>query len=79
MHAMASDQGLRPAVRLRAATAMAELHREYRDKAACTARTVMQDKAAPRHLRIKAARALAKWSDPCRAEAQALLVELAGG
>lgn len=73
---MASDPALTVRVRLRAADAMQDLHRDYREKAAIVAREVANDKTAPIHIRAKAARALARWSDLCRGEAQALLVEL---
>jgi hypothetical protein len=36
----------------------------------------MFDEKVPRHIRIKAANMLARWRDPCRAEAQALLMSL---
>ena len=73
---MAADHTLSPAVRLRAATAMSELRRDHRDRAAVAAREVAFDMKTPRHIRVKAARQLARWSEPCRSEALALLVEL---
>lgn len=73
---LAADHTLSPAVRLRAATAMSELRRDYRDRAAVVAREVAFDVATPRHIRVKAARQLARWSESCRGEAQGLLVDL---
>ncbi|MEV1119535.1 NACHT domain-containing protein [Actinosynnema sp. NPDC049800] len=73
---MARDRALRPGARLRAAAASAELRRDHRESAAVVAREIAHDPAVPRHLRVKAARALARWSELCRPEARALLVEL---
>ncbi|MFB9907755.1 hypothetical protein [Allokutzneria oryzae] len=73
---MAWDRTLGPGVRLRAASSMSKLCRDYREAAAGVAREVAHDKAAPRHIRVKAARALARWTELCRAEAQDLLVGL---
>ncbi|GGS43229.1 NACHT domain-containing protein [Actinokineospora fastidiosa] len=73
---MARDAALPPGVRLRAATAMVDAHRDYREQAAVVARDVARDSAVPRHIRVKAARALARWSAVGRDEARALLVEL---
>ncbi|MCE6998152.1 NACHT domain-containing protein [Saccharothrix sp. S26] len=73
---MARDRTLRPGARLRAAAAAAELRRDFREAAAVVARELAHDVAVPRHIRVKAARALARWSEVCRAEARALLVEL---
>jgi hypothetical protein len=68
---------LPPGVRLRAADAMAGMRRDYRERAAITARDIAHDTQVSHHIRVKAARNLARWSDLCRAEAQALLTELA--
>ena len=73
---MAADHTLSPGIRLRAATAMSELRRDYRDRAAVVARAAAFDERTPHHIRVKAARKLAGWSEPCRTEAQTLLVEL---
>ncbi|NUT49536.1 MAG: HEAT repeat domain-containing protein, partial [Saccharothrix sp.] len=73
---MARDRTLDPAVRLRAATSAAILRRDHREASAVVAREVAHDPAVPRHVRVKAARALARWSELCRPEARALLVEL---
>lgn len=73
---MAQDSTCSPGVRLRAATSMIELHRDYLEKAAAVARDVAHDDSVSCHVRVKAARALARWSDLCRAEGQSLLVEL---
>ncbi|UVS77449.1 NACHT domain-containing protein [Actinokineospora sp. UTMC 2448] len=76
LHDLARDAALPPGVRLRAATAMLDAHRDYREQAAVVARDVARDSAVPRHIRVKAARALARWSAVGRGEARALLVEL---
>jgi hypothetical protein len=55
---------------------MAALRRDFREQAAVTAMTIAYDVAVPWHIRVKAARRLARWSEPCRAEAQELLIEL---
>lgn len=73
---MAADHALLPSIRLRAADAMTELRRDYWETAALVARNVMRDQRVPHHVRTKAARALASWSDLCRAEAQSMLVAL---
>lgn len=63
---------------MRAARAMAELRADHREQAAVVARKVMHDAAVPWHIRVKAARALARWSELCRDEALEALVELGG-
>lgn len=73
---MAFDQKFGHGVRLRAATALAELRRDYRDQAAVVAKEVAYNETVPRHIRVKAARALARWSEPCRADARTLLIRL---
>lgn len=73
---LAADNTLTAGVRLRAAVAMAELRNDYREKAAVTAKNIAYDEAAPQHIRIKAARCLARWSEPFRTQAQTLLLEL---
>ncbi|ONI74820.1 hypothetical protein ALI144C_39180 [Actinosynnema sp. ALI-1.44] len=70
---MTHDRDLTQGTRLRAATAMAELRRDYREKAAVVAREVAHDETAPWHIRVKAARSLARWSEVCRAEAREVL------
>lgn len=76
LQGMARDQALDAGVRLRAASAMAALRRDCREPAAAIAREVMWDEHVACHLRVKAARALARWSDLCRDEARSLLIEL---
>ncbi|NUS62552.1 MAG: NACHT domain-containing protein [Saccharothrix sp.] len=76
---MARDRTHGPGVRLRAASAAAGLRRDHREAAAVVAREVAHDPAVPRHVRVKAARALARWSELCRPEARALLLELGVG
>ncbi|MFD0204846.1 MULTISPECIES: NACHT domain-containing protein [Saccharothrix] len=73
---VARDRTLRPGARLRAAAAAAQLRRDHREAAAIVAREIAHDPAVPHHIRVKAARALARWSELCRPEARALLVEL---
>jgi hypothetical protein len=73
---MAHDRALDAGVRLRAAQAMANLRRDRRESAAVVAREIMWDDAVPQHIRINAAGELARWSDLCRSEAQAVLVDL---
>jgi hypothetical protein len=70
---MAADGTLPPGVRLRATNAMIGLRRDYQDRAAAVAQEVALGAKNPRHIRAKAARKLARWSTPCRGEAQALL------
>lgn len=70
---MAEDSTLAAGIRLRAAVAMAGLHREYRDRSAVTAKDIAYDDGVPWHIRLKAARWLARWSEPCRTEALELL------
>ncbi|MFD9700571.1 NACHT domain-containing protein [Lentzea sp. NPDC059081] len=74
LHGMTTDQS--PVVRIRAAEAMLQLRRDYRERAAITARSVMHDETAPRHVRRRAACDLARWSDLCLEEARAFLREL---
>lgn len=73
---VAVDNGTGPGVRLRAAVAMTKLHRNHKETAAAIAREVAHDKMVPWHIRVKAACAVANWSDLCRTEAQSLLVSL---
>lgn len=75
---MARDTGLGPGVRLRAATAMSALRRDFREIAAMVAREIARDGAVSRHIRVKAARAWARWSELSRAEAREVFVELTG-
>jgi cellulose synthase operon protein C len=65
-----------PALRLHAAVAMVHIRRDYREEAAVTARNIAYDAAAPWHIRLKAARQLSRWSEPCRGDAQTLLTTL---
>ncbi|WP_439656371.1 NACHT domain-containing protein [Lentzea sp. HUAS TT2] len=62
-----------PLVRIRAAEAMLALRRDYRERAAVTARDVLHDAGAPWHVRRRAAADLARWSDLCLEEARAWL------
>lgn len=56
-------------VRLRCAETLVSLQRPYRDRAAVVARDVMRDDTVPRHIRRRAARDLANWSDALREDA----------
>lgn len=62
-----------PVVKIRAAEAMLGLRRDYRERAAITARNVLRDVKAPQHVRRRAAGDLARWSDLCLEEARAVL------
>ncbi|OLF07500.1 hypothetical protein BLA60_26595 [Actinophytocola xinjiangensis] len=73
---LAENRSQPAGVRLRAAMAMFQTRADYRDRAAVVARDVAHDSTVPWHIRAKAARTLARWSEPCRAEALALLREL---
>ena len=76
LRGIARDPLLAPGVRLRAAVAMAEYNRDFRETAAVVARAVAHDPGCPLHIRVKAARALARLSDLCLDEARTLLREL---
>ncbi|WP_017982714.1 hypothetical protein [Amycolatopsis methanolica] len=76
LRTLAADRSLGPRVRLRGAAAMANLRADHREQAALVAREVAHDEAAPRHVRVKAARLLARVSRLCRAEARDLLRRL---
>ncbi|WP_370967919.1 hypothetical protein [Amycolatopsis sp. cg9] len=73
---MARDHSLGPVVRCRSAWAAARLHRDHREAAAIVAREIAHDEQAPQHIRISAARLLARVSELCRAEARELLERL---
>jgi len=59
--------------RIRCAEEMAELRRDYREAATAVARQVAHDSAVLAHVRVRAARDLARWSGLCRVEVQELL------
>jgi hypothetical protein len=73
LRAMVHDGTLGPVVRLRCAEALAELRRDQRETASVVARELMRDEAVPCHVRPRAARDLARWSELCRQEARDLL------
>jgi cellulose synthase operon protein C len=73
---MASDRTLASGVRRRAGSVATDLRRDCRERAAIVAREIAHDETVPIHIRVKAARELAWWSEICRQEARALLVEL---
>ncbi|MBE1501477.1 hypothetical protein H4696_008577 [Amycolatopsis lexingtonensis] len=76
---MARDHSLGPVVRCRSAWAVARLHRDHREAAAIVAREIAHDEQAPRHIRVSAARLLARTSELCRPEARELLERLLSG
>lgn len=76
LRAMLHDRTLGPVVRLRCAEALAQLRRDQRETASVVARELMRDEAVPRHVRVRAARHLARWSELCRDEARDLLREV---
>lgn len=76
LHDMAQNRTLPSGVRLRAAAAMVELRSDYRERAAIVAREVMHDATVAWHIKLKAAKALARWSEMCRDEALAVLATL---
>lgn len=65
--------------RVRCAEAMAATHRGYREAAAMVVREVAWDDVVARHIRVRAARGLARWSDLCLREARRLITELREG
>lgn len=73
LRAMIHDRTLGPVVQLRCAEALAELRRDQRETASVVARELMRDEAVPRHVRPRAARNLARWSELGREEARDLL------
>jgi HEAT repeat protein len=73
LRAMAQDRTLSPVVRLRCAQALAQLRRDQRETVSIVARELMRDITVPRHVRARAARDLARWSELCREEAHDLL------
>jgi uncharacterized protein (UPF0147 family) len=76
LQTLARDHSLNPGTRLRAAETMVKLHRDYKESAAVAAREIAHEETLPPHIRVKAARALARYSDLCRTEAQTLLIQL---
>ncbi|MEV4055086.1 hypothetical protein AB0J55_28130 [Amycolatopsis sp. NPDC049688] len=73
---MARDASLGPVVRCSSAWAAAHLHRNHREAAAVVAREIAHDDHAPAHVRVSAARLLARTSDLCLAEARELITRL---
>ncbi|MEU0882428.1 NACHT domain-containing protein [Lentzea sp. NPDC005914] len=73
---MTADKRLGSLVRLRCAMEIVATRRDLRDRCAVVAREIAFDTEVPRHVRRRAARYLAEWSDVCREEARALLVKL---
>ncbi|NUS66708.1 MAG: hypothetical protein HOQ46_24010 [Saccharothrix sp.] len=76
LRAMTTNRDLPPVVRLRCAEALVRNHREHREPAVITAREVAFDEQVPKHVRVHAARNLARWSEVFRDEARRLLHDL---
>ncbi|WP_033429522.1 NACHT domain-containing protein [Saccharothrix syringae] len=74
--ATARNRDLTPTARVRCAETAVDLRRECRDAAAVVVREMAFDDTVPGHVRRRAARALARWSEVCRAEARHLLPTL---
>jgi cellulose synthase operon protein C len=70
---MAMDTSLHPVVRLRCAESLADPRIDQRDTASLVARELMHDQRLPWHTRRRAARDLARWSEPCRQEAREMI------
>ncbi|GAA2674761.1 MULTISPECIES: NACHT domain-containing protein [Actinosynnema] len=70
---MARNPAHTPVTRVRCAEAITILRRDWKDKAALTARQIAFDVRVPWHVRRTAARHLARWSEVCREEARELL------
>lgn len=75
---MAADRRLTPRVRLWCARSVLAQRRDLRDRCAVVAREIAFDVEAPWHIRLRAARCLARWSEVMRADARALVLELRG-
>ncbi|NBH03737.1 hypothetical protein GTY80_10850 [Amycolatopsis sp. SID8362] len=73
---MARDRACSPAVRCRSAWSVAYLHHDHREAAAMVAREIAQDAEVAWHIRISAARLLARASELCRPEARELIERL---
>jgi cellulose synthase operon protein C len=74
---MMRDRQVGALARLRCAETVVELQHPHRECAAIVAREVMHDGTAPVHVRQRAARNLARWSELCVDEARAMLASLA--
>lgn len=73
---MAADRELTPRIRLWCVRSVVERRRDLRDRCAVVAREIAFDVEAPWHIRVRAARCLARWSEVMRADARALLGRL---
>ncbi|MFE2755982.1 hypothetical protein ACFXGA_28690 [Actinosynnema sp. NPDC059335] len=73
LRAMTRDRDLPPVARVRSAEALVANHREQRESAVIAAREVAFDEAVPEHVRVRAARNLARWSEVFRDDARQLL------
>jgi hypothetical protein len=74
--AMAVDPRVPARVRVRCADSVVDLWQPLREKAVVAVRAVARDESAARHVRRRAARDLARWSEVCREEARELVREL---
>ncbi|GAA1276163.1 NACHT domain-containing protein [Saccharothrix xinjiangensis] len=73
LRAMTRDRDLPPVARLRCAEALLRVHRGHRESAVPAARDVAFDDTVPWHVRVHAARDLARWSEVLRDDARRLL------
>lgn len=74
----AADRSQTPRVRLWCARSIVERRRDLKDRCAVVAREIAFDAEAPWHIRLRAAKFLARWSEVMRADALALVLELRG-
>lgn len=75
---MAADPRLTPRIRLWCARSVVEQRRDLRDRCAVVAREIAFDGETPWHIRLNAAKCLARWSEMMREDARALVLELRG-
>ncbi|MFD5095000.1 helix-turn-helix domain-containing protein [Amycolatopsis thailandensis] len=74
---MAGDRDLGPVARLRSAEALMRLRRDQREAASVVVLELARSAHVPVHVRARAARKLALWSELCRDEARDILRRLA--
>ncbi|GAB3902108.1 hypothetical protein GCM10029964_091940 [Kibdelosporangium lantanae] len=73
LRTIANTKEFSAVTRIRCAEALVQLRRDQQDNAAVVARAVALDESVARHVRTRAARDLALWSQVCRTEARDLL------
>ncbi|QFZ20442.1 hypothetical protein [Saccharothrix syringae] len=73
---MMRDGATSPVARVRCAEFAVEFRRDRKDQAATVVRSIAFDDSLPAHVRKRAARCLARWSEACREEARDLLRRL---